>query len=117
MCKVTIIGSVFAELLWATKFSYCEIMRSTIISNKTDISYLKTSRVLFYTNHSIEGCVQQQINAAVEWIRQSHHVALPAKVLTQQFRSALPVSNQNSPRQNYHRYLPLFRCLGNTKLT
>ena len=66
-------------------------------TNKTDISYLKTSRVFFYTNYSIEGCIQQQISlsliAAVEWIRQSHHVARPAKVLPQQFRSALPVSN------------------------
>ena len=33
--------------------------------NKTDISYLKISRVFFYTNHSIEGCVQQQISLSL----------------------------------------------------
>ena len=33
--------------------------------NKTDISYLKISRVFFYTNHSIEGSVQQQISLSL----------------------------------------------------
>ena len=49
-------------------------------TNKTDISYLKTSRVFFYTNHSTEGCVQQQVSLSLmqlavdsEWIRQSHY--------------------------------------------
>ena len=86
------------------------------LCNKTDISYLKTSRVFFTSS---EGCGQSKLNAAVEWIslaRQSHHVQLPAKVMTQQLRSALPVSDQNVPKENYHRYLPLFRHLGNTKL-
>ena len=42
---------------------------------------------------------------------------LPAKVLTQQFRSALPVSDQNLPKQNYHRYLPLFRRVSDTNVS
>ena len=44
-------------------------------------------------------------NAAVERI---------SEVLTRQFRSALPVS---LPKHTYHRYLSLFRRLGNTKLS
>ena len=31
-------------------------------NNKTDISYLKTSRLSFYTNYSTEGCVEQQVS-------------------------------------------------------
>ena len=87
------------------------------LKNKVDISYLKTSRV-FFLHCSATG--QSKLNAAIEWIslaRQSHHVQLPAKVLTQQFRSTLPVSDQNLPKQNYYCYLPVFRRLGNTKLT
>ena len=32
------------------------------IANKTDISYLKTSRVFFYINYRTEGCAQQQVS-------------------------------------------------------
>ena len=51
---------------------------------------------------------RSKLNAAVHWIslaRQSHHLQLLAKVLTQQFSSALPVSDQNLHKQNYHHYL------------
>ena len=85
-------------------------------TNKTDISYLKTSRVLFFLHKSsnwrlCSATDQSKLNGAVEWIglsRQSHHVQLPVKVLTQQFRRALPVSYQNLRKQNYHHYLLLY---------
>ena len=32
-----------------------------VLSNKTDISYLKTSQFFFYINHPTEGCAQQQV--------------------------------------------------------
>ena len=66
-----------------------------------DISYLKFSQTFYPTG----GCTQQWVSSAVERI---------SEVLTQQFRSALPVS---LPKQMYHRYLPLFSRLGNTKLS
>ena len=89
---------------------------------KTDISYQKTSRVFLHKSSNWRLCSatgQSKLSAAVERIslaRQSHHVQLPAKMLTQQFHSALPVNDQNLPKQNYHGYLPLFCHLGNTKL-
>ena len=46
----------------------------------------------------------------------AHRVLLSPKVLTQQFCRAVPVSDQNVRKRNYHRYLPLFRRLGSTKL-
>ena len=64
-----------------------------------------TAGCFFYINHPTEWWVSNAFpcqrvegqNAAVEWIslaRQSHHVQLPAKMLTQQFHNALPVSDR-----------------------
>ena len=74
----------------------------------TRISALPEASVLFLSVQA--SCSREQTSL-------SHLAQLPAKVLTWQFRIALPVSCQNLPKQKYHRYLPLFRCLGNTKLS
>ena len=60
--------------------------------NKVDIPYLKNSQALSRKSsnsrlYSATG--QTKLNAAVEWIRLSNPAQLPAKVPTQQFRSAL----------------------------
>ena len=55
--------------------------------NKTNFSYLETSRVFFLdksSNRRLCSATGQSKLNAVEWIslaRQSHHVQLPAKVL------------------------------------
>ena len=92
--------------------------KNQISAWETIISY---AGCFFYINHPTEGCAQQQVkskpNATVEWIslaRQSHHVQLPAKVLTQQFCSALPVTCENRIIiLTYHSFAVY---IGNTKL-
>ena len=120
-CNLSILHFQFLvkmDILSLFQMSLEQIHQKSItlhLSNRSQgqkASYLKTSRVLFYTNHWTEGCAQHQVSLslmqlAVEWIRQSHHVKLPAKVLTQQFRNALPVRKSCQDRTiiaTYHSF-------------
>ena len=67
-----------------------------MIRKKGDILYLKTGHIY----SSTEGLLTDRLNAAVEQSNLSQLAQLPAKVLTQQFYSVLPVNSHDLPNRS-----------------